>query len=355
LLNDAIADLAVLRLPPDLYGGVTGIAWAIAHLRDLLGDVDLEITRPIDRLLRDHLRRKPWRGDYDLVGGLAGYGVYALEQLPRALAIKHLKCVIKRLEETARRTRIGVAWFTRAGLLPEWQRELCPRGYYNLGLAHGVPGVIAMLGRASAAEAVPRAIRAKARSLLDGAVSWLLANKEADNTNGFFPGWSGPGVAVRPGRVAWCYGDLGVAVALLLAARCVNETDWENEAIVIARDVARRPVGRWRVRDPGLCHGAAGVGHLFNRLFQATGDRLFKATARFWFERALEMRRDGKGIAGFSALQIEPNKQPYRVPAPGLLEGAAGIGLALLAATTNVEPAWDRMLLVSIPPRRCRS
>jgi hypothetical protein len=33
-----------------------------------------------------------------------------------------------------------------------------------------------------------------------------------------------------------------------------------------------------------------------------------------------------------------------------LLTGAAGIALALLAAVTPVEPAWDKVLLVSVPP-----
>jgi hypothetical protein len=32
-----------------------------------------------------------------------------------------------------------------------------------------------------------------------------------------------------------------------------------------------------------------------------------------------------------------------------LLTGAAGIGLALLAATTTVEPTWDRILLLDLP------
>jgi hypothetical protein len=35
---------------------------------------------------------------------------------------------------------------------------------------------------------------------------------------------------------------------------------------------------------------------------------------------------------------------------PGLLTGAAGIALALLAATSLIEPAWDRVLLVAVPP-----
>jgi hypothetical protein len=36
----------------------------------------------------------------------------------------------------------------------------------------------------------------------------------------------------------------------------------------------------------------------------------------------------------------------------GIVEGAAGIALTLLAAATDVEPAWDRMFLLSIPQRQ---
>jgi hypothetical protein len=35
---------------------------------------------------------------------------------------------------------------------------------------------------------------------------------------------------------------------------------------------------------------------------------------------------------------------------PGILIGAAGIALALLSAATPLEPSWDRLLLVDIPP-----
>ena len=94
---------------------------------------------------------------------------------------------------------------------------------------------------------------------------------------------------------------------------------------------------------------AASVGHLFNRLFQATGDEALREAARFWFSRTLEMRRPDEAIAGFPARMPDPGRpdeQPW-VAKLGILEGAAGV--ALLAATTDIEPEWDRMMLVSIP------
>ena len=86
--------------------------------------------------------------------------------------------------------------------------------------------------------------------------------------------------------------------------------------------------------------GAAGLGHLFNRMFQATGEKCLAQAARFWFERTLRMRRPGRGVGGYEAWQLDDDGQVTWIADPGLLTGAAGIALALLATATPVEPAW---------------
>ncbi len=328
-------------LSPALYGGFTGIAWAVEHLKGGPLDADEEDTNEaVDEVLKKYLSQPLWNDHYDLVSGLVGYGVYALERLPRPSAVELLERVVDRLDETAERNADGVTWHTPPDLLPEWQRESCPSGYYNLGLAHGVPGVIALLGLAWAAGVA----REKARPLLDGAVRWLLAQRLPNDAGSYFASWVAPGWEGESSRVAWCYGDLGIVAALLMAARSVGELEWEREAMEMARGVAARPPDEAGVVDACLCHGAAGVGHIFNRLFQATGDESFQKAAQFWFECALEMRRPGEGVAGFR-YALEDGW----LDAPGMVEGAAGIALALLAAVTPFEPEWDRMLLVSVP------
>src|SRR5262249_26014505 len=159
-----------------------------------------------------------------------------------------------------------------------------PTGYYNLGLAHGVPGVIALLGLACADGMDLR----KVRPLLEGAVSWVLAQQHPHG----FPAWIRPEDTSRsPSRLAWCYGDPGVAAALLGAADCVQEPAWEHAALAIARRAWERPCDQAGVIDAGLCHGAAGLGHLFNRMYQATGEPWLADAARFWFARTLALRR----------------------------------------------------------------
>jgi lantibiotic modifying enzyme len=350
LLDQAAEALASTPLPPSLYGGFPGVAWTMEHLRGRLFEEEMEgdedPLQEIDEALLAPLSRSPWPGEYDLIGGLVGLGVYALERLPHPTAAAMLEQIVNRLDELAERLDGGTAWFTPPERLPEWQREIHTRGVYNLGLAHGIPGVVAVLaGVAGAGVAAGRA-----RPLLDSTVRWLLARRYGPEMSSCFgthyASWESP----APSRLAWCYGDPGVAAALLAAARAVGNSEWERQALDVALDAAERDVSTALIRDAGLCHGTAGLGHLFNRMFQTTGEERLAGAARFWFEQALGMRADREGIAGFRAWEVNPSGGSSWRTDPGFLEGAAGIGLALLGALSTVEPAWDRMLLVSLPP-----
>ncbi len=152
----------------------------------------------------------------------------------------------------------------------------------------------------------------------------------------------------RCARAAWCYGDPGISAALLCAARWTKDAALEVEAIEIGLRAAQRPPERCGVVDAPLCHGAAGLGHLFNRMFQATGDRRFLDAALIWFDRTLEMKREGEGIAGYASWR--PQEGGWSAD-PGLLSGATGVALALVGAATDVEPLWDRLLLASAAPK----
>ncbi|HKV10983.1 MAG TPA: lanthionine synthetase C family protein [Thermoanaerobaculia bacterium] len=344
LLDGAVEALATTPLPPMLYVGFPGVAWVAEHLQGRLfepGEEDPNLD--VDEALLGALDRSPWPGDYDLITGLVGLGVYALERLPRPTARALLEKIVERLAERSERMPAGISWFTPPERLPEWQRELHPNGYYNLGVAHGVPAVVAVLAGAAAA-GVDRA-----RPLLDDAVRWLLAQRQGPESSSCFSTSFYPGEDPSLSRLAWCYGDPGVAASLLAAARAVGETAWEEEARAIARLAAGRSAETAMVRDAGLCHGAAGVAHLFNRMYQATGEEPLAEAARFWFDHALAIRQPGEGIAGFRVWTAGQDGGPPWRTDPGFLEGTTGIGLALLAAVSSVEPAWDRVLLVSLP------
>jgi hypothetical protein len=344
LLDEAIEALTMAPMRPALYSGFTGVAWAAEHLARLLdgegeqeesGAEDEDMGEEIDQALLTALDRFSWVGDYDLISGLVGFGVYALERFPRPSAVRCLEAVVDRLDESAEKNGQEVTWFRPPEVLPDASRESTPHGYYDLGVAHGVPGIIAFL-----ADACRLGVRQKqARSLLKGAVRWLVPQHLAGQRVACYPSRIGSGIEERPTRLAWCYGDPGIAATLLYAARAVGVEEWESAALAIAAHAASVAPEDAGVRDPGLCHGALGLAHLYNRIHQAGGGDLFADAARLWYRLGLEMRKPEEGgIAGWAV-------------DPGFLTGAAGIGLALLAAVTPVEPEWDRLLLVAIPPR----
>ncbi len=328
-----------------LWGGLAGVGFSVSHLAG--GDDAAAVCQVIDEALLQHLDIRsagtpgsPWTGDYDLVGGLVGIGISALERLEAPDARRVATRVLEHLENTAREEGGGVTWFTPPALLPEWQRALCPDGHYNLGLAHGVPGVIGLMaGFVTAELEVPRA-----RALLDGAVRWLRALVPARPAPRF-PAWWGPGIDEAPARLAWCYGDAGVAITLLAAARALEDAGLEEEAIAMGHEMAARPIGECGVVDMAICHGAAGVAHIFNRMYQATGDAVLGDAARTWIDRMLAMRRPGEAIGGFPALRSRDGADSWEAEA-GIISGASGVALVLLAAATEIEPAWDRSLLV---------
>lgn len=180
--------------------------------------------------------------------------------------------------------------------------------------------------------------------LLESAVRWLSAHLLETPSGPALPAFVAPGSAAGPARSAWCYGSPGVAVALALAALDAQRPDWWDLAIRFGLEAANRPLEHTGVTGAGLCHGAAGVAHMFNRLHQLTGVAEFAAAARAWIERTL-----GTVTTALSREMPAPSAATVPWNGSGLLEGASGVALALLAASTAEEPLWDRMFLVATP------
>jgi hypothetical protein len=279
-----------------LWSGYAGLAWALRHSHRVLeAPFEHATTEEIDAVLEEVVRQ-PWTDHFDLPKGLVGLGVYAMEWLPCPRAQALLASVIRHLARLAERDADGIRWRVR----PE----------HDLGMVHGVAGVVAFLSLACASGAAPD----RARELLEGAVPWLLRHRQG---------------SMRPQRAAWCDGDPGLAAAFVLAGMATANAAWKREGASLAQEIARRDVETVDLPDSGLCHGAAGTGHLLNRLWQWTGDETCREAASCWMLRLLRTTRP---------------------PADeGLMTGAAGIGLALMAAVEDREPEWDRLFLLSGP------
>jgi hypothetical protein len=328
-----------------LFSGFLGTGWVLRHLEGRIFDADEDLGAEVESTLLQALALYPDIWSAELISGLAGFGLYFLERLPGEAARRGAEQVVERLAAKAEVGEGTFTWFTPARSMPPSHREVYPNGYYNLGVSHGMPGPIGFL-----AAAHHRGVAAgEARRLAEGAVRWLLDHRLPESDINTFPGYAGPGIEPSPTRLAWCYGDPGVASVLWLAGASFGREDWQREALVAARRAAKRGESDVSVVDPGLCHGAAGLAHCFHRLFRATGEETFREAALFWLRKTLEMRRPGHGPGGFRNADAEGLTPPRWSEETGFLTGAAGIGMTLLAALSPVEPEWDRVMLLSFP------
>jgi hypothetical protein len=340
-LNHAIDVVSTAPLGASLFAGFTGVAWATEIIGHILDAPEEDENELIDQALSDLLHgARSEQAPFDLMFGVTGLGVYALERWPRAGAVHCAALVVDHLAARARLDEHGAYWWTSPSLLAGRKRERHPTGGVDLGVAHGIAGVIAFLARARALGIGG----SNADSILEAAVAWLLAHAVDTESGPTIPGFVGEGDEPGPARSAWCYGDPGVAAALLIAGREARQPAWREVATELALRAAERPPAAARVADAGFCHGSAGLAHVFNRMHQMTGESRLAEAALFWLEQTLDWCETAWDVRapGVVAGAVQ---RPWN--GLGVVQGAAGVGLVLLAASTPVEPVWDRMFLVS--------
>ena len=326
-----------------LFSGITGVAWAAAHVREEGADDDLE---DVDALVENFLASDRVPCPPDLIGGLTGIGLYLVERVPRAAATRALTHLLDHLERASVRTHRGDrAWPAQLQYLPtDYDRSRFQDGGVPLGVAHGMTAIIVLLAKIIAAGVdVPRA-----RMLFDEAVSFMLSTRYPPSHPHSFPAAHHDSLPIARSTFSWCWGDPGTTAALLNAGRRAGHAELEREMVMAARKATAVDPLSTGLRDESMCHGYAGVGHIFNRLFQATRDEQFRECGLKWFDVSLSRPQGLDGFGGLLYYHIVDDIKGL-FPSPGLLTGSAGTALALISAIGTATPVWDMPFCVDIP------
>lgn len=322
-------------------GGLAGVGWMMEHLvqNDFVeADTD-EILESLDPFLYKAMTYDIEKGNYDFLHGAVGTGIYFLSRTPKKDSLAHLRELVDHLDKLKHEQPGIKGAFAWESVL---DHEKGTKGY-NLSLSHGISSIIVFLGKL-----LEKGIYTeKVSTLLNGAVTYLLSNAlDTEKFSSNFPSWIGEGYPVGPSRLAWCYGDLGIGTSLWQAAKAAGNKAWEKKAIeTLLHTTKRKDPKENAVIDAGLCHGAAGIAHVYNRIYHYSGNEIFKESALHWLEETMKLAVNEDGYAGYKAWHTE--KYGGWVAEPGLLEGVAGIGLMLISMIADIEPGWDRCLFLS--------
>lgn len=337
-----------------LHSGLASLAFAArANAVDdgdygsLLGRLDSHLSEAA-RALAGAPDVHTWR--HDVITGLTGLGRYLL--MSPATPDDVMREILRYLVALTGTTEVaGVrvpGWWVIATPwrdMPEQVTRTYEDGHGNFGIAHGIPGPLALLALAwQAGLVVPGQ-----REAMERIVEWLLTWCSSDDHGIRWPttvtlDQHRGRTAVQASSVAsWCYGLPGIARAIQLAGTALDRPDWNQVADRTMVSLLRRPEGQLHLRSAALCHGWAGLLQVATRIAADSPDGAASQVAELAAERTLDLF-DPSAAFGYRFPTSGSSQE-----GPGLLEGGAGVALALHGYATGRPPLthWDAALLIA--------
>lgn len=326
-----------------LYTGVAGVAYVLELVRRATGERRFSEGRArAVALLRDALAPAgagaAWNASADVISGSAGI-VLTLGWLDRHGGAwsdwrRDARRVGDRLVEVAAPEHGGLKWAISGTV---------PRRYPNF--SHGTAGVSYALATLSEECGEPRfldAARAGER--------YLQAIATRTPNDGFKVFHSEPG-GEQLFYLSWCHGPAGTARLYHRLAEVTGDATWRAMLPRLAQATIDSGVpeqhpdrsGYWN--NISQCCGNCGVAEFFIAMHALSGDARHLAFARRVMDNAVSRATaDGDGIRW---IQAEHRVRPELLVAQtGLMQGAAGVGLALVHLDGAIA---GRRPLVALP------
>ncbi|MFA8451733.1 MAG: lanthionine synthetase C family protein [Bacteroidales bacterium] len=323
-------------------GGLSGVAYMLELLaQEGFIDCDTnEILGDCDQILYDSMINNLEQNDnWDFLHGALGSALYFLNRKSSPKAEEYLGAFLESYERLATKDKKGgLKW--KSPVFPDETRQIW---VYNYSLAHGMAATIGILGKI-----IQRFPNLKlAQSLLDQLLEYYEHTKNMFTANkSLYPGWiplDSEEEISKGNRVAWCYGDPGIGIAMLIAAKCTNNLDLEKRAVeLLDNSLSRTSYDDSGIRDACMCHGSSSLLQIYNRAYGIVRKKEYKDYAMHWLAETLKLMRNDKFPLGYSVFKLDGYYFEM-----GLLEGVSGAGLALLASIVSQEPTWDESLLIS--------
>ncbi|MDP3929604.1 MAG: lanthionine synthetase C family protein [Bacteroidota bacterium] len=210
---------------------------------------------------------------------------------------------------------------------------------YNLGLSHGIPSIIVFLSKCI----INGVDMKRCSTFLLKTIRFIENHKLINNKSKYSYTTDGKNFS----RLAWCYGDLGVARSFFIASKAMKNDSLYFKSISLMQHISKRiDLKENYVVDASLCHGAAGIAHIFNLFHKDTNIIEFKELTDYWIDKVIELGNHEDGNVGYKTWYGTDTGWRDEI---GFLEGLSGIGIVLNSYLyPNKESKWSRFLLLSI-------
>jgi lantibiotic modifying enzyme len=330
-----------------LFNGFTGLGWLMQHLYNLeiLSLEDIESLEDLDEFVEQSLERDFQTQNMDFIYGMIGKATYFFERHPTVDCTKQLTKIFKYYSNLSNQEHPTNAAYAE-------RKKEDDRDYsVNLGLAHGVPNVIVFLSKLYQIGICKEEVYKELEKL----VSWFLKQKLKDtNDLGTFSTTTEE-TATHLGRLAWCYGDLGIVTALQHAQNVLKRESLEKEILQILKKSTKRKLETSGVFtqnnkvDNNICHGVAGVAHIYYNFSKLYENIEIQDAYEYWYTMLLKNTDANKEF--LNCYSYQGAKKDIWTKEATLINGLAGIGLVLLSQEDKIKKlpcTWDTIFLMDI-------
>ncbi|RZJ23684.1 MAG: hypothetical protein EON51_02050 [Acinetobacter sp.] len=317
---------------PFIGTGFTGLSWMICHLinQKVIDEDSAEVLEEVRDVIKSSISHNIIGNRYDLFYGYLGLGVYFNEDKQHEYK-EQQQLIIEKLISNIIYDSNSIKWATSNDEL-----ELS----YNLGIPHGIPGIILYLLDQLKHSENPNLLS----DIITKGINWIISRKYPSG-NFMFPNYV---TDVKNqnigGRLAWCHGDLGISFLLIKAGLALNNNSWYKLGYDVALNASHIKIEETGVVNDegqynlGFCHGTSGIAYIFSRLSAICNCQELHLVSQKWLEITLDKIENH--LEMYSTETREDNQL-------GLLEGFAGIGLVLLSFVNKDKHDWDRLFLLN--------
>ncbi len=328
---------------PTYCAGIAGFGWALEHLAEnnfIELDLD-ELLIPFDDYLKSQMKLDLSNGYYDFLHGALGYGFYFLKRYlntnQNVLKKKYLLFLdelVHSMEKLAMYSGNTIKWESYLDIKKNH------RGY-NLSLSHGMSSIIYFFCRLNLAGI----FQERTSKLIQGATNFILNfHSSTKNNTSIFPNWVEPGKDLKyNSRLAWCYGDLGIGLALNLSGEALNNNKFHDKIKELFLSTSKRKTkNETLVVDSGYCHGSFGNAHIFYQLYRNDKNPCYLKASQFWLDDGLN-KYSGDSNRPYLQWMGEGDLWNFEL---NVLMGISGIGLTIIDCLSKTQNYWDECLML---------
>ena len=269
------------------------------------------------------MRRMIVNDNFDFLHGAIGIGLYFVDRISSRRdislqAIKELVDAIKRKAIYGDDGSVCLIYYT-----------INNEKKYNISLSHGLSGTALFLCRVINTT-VDDATKDTVKELLKGISKFLMAQLQDIRMYGcYFPTFPvTDDEQSRKSRLGWCYGDLGVLLALMKIGETTGDDRLKQNSIerLVVEAKYRRNLLMNSVHDACICHGSGGIVLILKYMHDITNNSDFFEAYNYWLGVTKKFMTTADGEVHFK--MYDATEQSRKIESC-LLEGDCGIGLLL--------------------------